>query len=69
MSTIVSYTFNFVVLLMSVDDHTFFNIWNTVLANPNSSVNITVHSIVGTDVTTHVNKIVSLLQLLSIYII
>jgi len=34
LSTIVSYTCNFVVLLMSVDDHTFFNIWNTVLANP-----------------------------------
>jgi len=29
---IVSYTFNFVVLLMSIDHHTFFNIWNTVLA-------------------------------------
>jgi len=34
LSTIVSYTFNFVVLLMSVDDHTFFYIWNAVLANP-----------------------------------
>jgi len=64
----VLYTFNFVVLLMSIDDHTFFNIWNTVLANPNSSVTITVHPIVGTDVTTQVNKIVSLRQLLSIYV-
>jgi len=33
LSTIVSCTFNLVVLL-SVDDHTFFNIWNTVLADP-----------------------------------
>jgi len=50
-------------LFMSVDDHTFFNIWYTVLGNPYSSINITVHSIVGTDVITHVR----LLQLLSVY--
>jgi len=66
LSTIVSYTFSFVALLMSVDDR--FNIWNTVLVKPIILLMsaCTPSCLPTTEVTTQANKIVRLFQLLPI---